>query len=186
MRKTILALALAMMATAVFGQRMYQGDYDLRPGMSYREYSDYYNPRLYQHQFGDPYSRFLAGAASFFVPGLGQICDGEWGRGLGFLAGNVGLAILANNHKTEYYDAYGHKQIKVDGAWPLFQAARIVLNIWSICDAVRVAKIKNMYYQDIYGRYSGIDAKFEPFFSCVPSGNQQNTAALGMTFKLNF
>ena len=186
MKKALLAIALAFVAMTSFGQRMYTGEFDIRPGMRYKDYKDYYNPRLYQHQYGDPYSRFLAGAASFFIPGLGQICDGEWGRGFAFLAGNVGLNLLANAHEEEYVDEYGNKKVEVDGAWALLQAARLVVNIWAICDAVRVAKIKNMYDQDMNGRYSSVSARFEPFLSCVPSGNQQNTAALGMSFKVSF
>ena len=98
----------------------------------------------------------------------------------------MGLNLLANAHEEEYVDEYGNKKVEVDGAWALLQAARLVVNIWAICDAVRVAKIKNMYYQDMNGRYSSVSARFEPFLSCVPSGNQQNTAALGMSFKVSF
>ena len=143
------------------------------------------NPRAEEH-FGYSQDEVIDRPISFFIPGLGQICDGDWGRGFAFLAGNVGLNLLANAHEEEYVDEYGNKKVEVDGAWALLQAARLVVNIWAICDAVRVAKIKNMYYQDMNGRYSSVSARFEPFLSCVPSGNQQNTAALGMSFKVSF
>ena len=53
--------------------------YAERHDISYRDIANIYNPRAYVEQFDDPYSPAGAGVASFFIPGLGQCIDGEWG-----------------------------------------------------------------------------------------------------------
>jgi hypothetical protein len=48
-----------------------------------------YNYRTYSYQKSDPYIPAVAGVASFFVPGLGQMFANELGRGACFLGGFV-------------------------------------------------------------------------------------------------
>ena len=62
------------------------------------------------------------GIASAFISGLGQAINGDWGKGIGFFAGNLGLSIAAYSVS------------------PLFAIPALALNIWSIVDAVKNAK----------------------------------------------
>ena len=39
--------------------------------------------------------KIAVGAASAFVPGLGQAINGDWGKALGIFAGNIGTAAAA-------------------------------------------------------------------------------------------
>ena len=135
---------------------------EIRPGMKYREYKDLYYAGNYVRLPGDPYSPALLGIASYFVPGLGQAVAGEWGRGLCFfggcmLGGIVPAALIGYN----------------DGAFLeagllLYITGYLTCEIWSTCDAVRVAKIKNMYYQDLRQQRAVMDWKIEPFFAAAP------------------
>ncbi len=192
MKKIILMVCLALVALGANVQKangqIIKSQREIVPGMRYSEYKDYYDVKFYVPERNDPYSRGLAGVASLLIPGLGQAIDGEWGRAFGFFASNVALAMTAEAHITEV-DEYGQAYKKdVDSTWWLIQAARIALNIWSICDAVHVAKVKNMYYQDLrYGR-TAVDFRVEPFLtvankSCV--GSDLKPAA-GLSLRLSF
>ena len=60
-----------------------------------------------------------------------------------------------------------------------------VVYIWNICDAVRVAKIKNMYYRDIRSQNAGLDIKIEPYLASAPTremGGNQLSAGLSLKF----
>lgn len=152
-------------------------------GMKYREYKDFYDTKFYVHQPGDPYSRGWAGVASFFIPGLGECIDGEWGRGLAFIGANMGLGLLGLNQITAYVDSYGNTTYQYNGLYWVIQVARMALNIWSICDAVHVAKVKNMYYQDLRGQRASLDFNVEPFVTYAQTetfGSMKPVAGLSM------
>lgn len=152
-------------------------------GMRYREYKNLYNTKEYVPQRDDPYSRAWAGIASFIIPGLGQGIVGQWGRGFAIIGTNVGLLALQLSDTYIYDDG----TTEMGGlAWGAF-AARLALNIWSICDAVHIAKVKNMYYQDLRTQRAAFDLKVEPYFAYTPTsvqGYSQPTA--GLSLKLNF
>lgn len=150
------------------------------PGMKYREYKNFYNTRDYVPQPNDPYSRVWAGIASALIPGLGEGVAGEWGRGACFFLGNIGLYGVQLSGIT--YDSYTNTYSYSSLYW-IAAAARLGLNIWSICDAVHIAKVKNMYDQDIRSQRASLDLKIEPFFTYTPTGlssNLQPTAGLAM------
>lgn len=164
---------------------------EVHAGMKYREYKNLYNQRLYFRDPRDPYSPGWAGVASFFIPGLGQGVAGEWGRALGIFAGDIGFTLLfagAAAVGTSYYD----QQTETGGeaAYSVAVAAifgALAYEVWNIFDAVKVAKIKNMYYQDIREQRAGLDFKIEPFIAYSPSvtsGGSQPSA--GLSFKINF
>lgn len=152
-------------------------------GMQYKQYKSYYSPRFYVHQDSDPYSRFWAGAASFLIPGLGECVDGEWGRGALVCLGNIGLYGIALS--DAYTDANGVTYYGTLGS--ITNIVRIVYNIWSIVEAVRIAKIKNMYYQDIRAQRASFDFNIEPFFAYTPTGiNNTITPTTGLTLRFSF
>lgn len=156
----------------------------LAPNLKYRDLKYLYDTQFYTRQPVDRYSPFWIGFAEFFIPGLGEAITGEWGRAAAFFFGNVGLSALAQSFVSE--DDYGNKYYS-DPYWQIM-VARIALNIWSICDAVHVAKVKNMYYQDLfYQRGASLDLKLEPFFTYTPSGITNDLVpTAGLSLKLNF
>lgn len=69
------------------------------------------------------------GLGSAFLPGLGQAINGQWGKGLGFFAGNIALQTMAVL-----------PMIRGKMPSPIAGIAALGLGIWSIVDAVKNAK----------------------------------------------
>ena len=164
---------------------------EIYDGMKYKDLKNLYDPHNYFPETGDPYSRGWAGVASFFIPGLGQgICD-EWGRGLCFIAGNIGLSVMALSAMRIGASNYNAETEQGgEGAYAFVLCAAlgaVALDIWSIVDAVNVAKVKNMYYQDLRKMRASMDIKVEPFLTYTPTnsfGGYQ--PAGGLALKVSF
>ncbi len=161
---------------------------------TYSEKVEMYDTHQYVRQFGDPYSPVLAGVASYFIPGLGQmICD-EGSRGLAFLGGYVGCAglftygyvqfagSLMESAVNPYSDLSGVKggEIMALGAIGMFG-----VGLWAIVDAVHVAKVNNMYFQEHYKRTSAINLEIAPYAEPITMFNQV-TVPVGLTLKATF
>lgn len=144
----------------------------IKSGMRYNEYKKLYNHHRYTSQFDDPYSPGWSGVASFFIPGLGQGICGEWGRGLAYFGAYVvceGAMLLSESYSTLIVTAI----------------CALTVDITSIVDAIHVAKIKNMYYQDIRGLHTNINIGISPYltYSNVPNTSDP---IVGLSFSLNF
>ena len=158
----------------------------LTAGMKYQDLKNLYNTELYMSAAGDRYSLIGAGIASFLVPGLGQILCGETERGLmffgGFLGGQlIGIAIIAYGANFNYSSsaAFG----TFFSAYAIL-AGSFAVGIYSIVDAVRVAKVKNMYEQDLMRSYS-LEASLFPSVNYTVVGGAIKPAA-GLTLSLKF
>jgi len=124
----------------------------ITPGMSYRDYKKFYDQRDYVYSPTDRYSPVIAGVCSFLVPGLGQMINGQVGKGIGITLGSIAMitggcmALIFCKEKND------KGQITLTtGGTACFTACftgSLVLDIWSIFDAVKVAKIKNLYMRD--------------------------------------
>ena len=194
----LISSASAQTANSTFEQPSRQ----IYQGMHYPQYAKLYDSKMYVPQFGDPYNSGTCGVLSALIPGLGQGLAGEWGRGGLIFAGNLLLG-LACMQMIDVRYANGAVPVGISGSagtrttiatiqisplvW-LLSAARLGLQIYSIWDAVHIAKIKNMYYQDLRNSFSGVNLSLEPFLSYTPtqtSGYDIQPAA-GFSFKLNF
>lgn len=153
-------------------------------GMQYTDYKNLYDYHNYTHQYGDSYNPTLAGLASFIIPGLGQgVCD-EWGRGSAFFGGQLFcmtvtyllLVSTARDHSANIISPV----ILIAGS-----AATLAIDIASIVDAVHVAKIKNMYYQDLHGQQASVQMSLTP---CVTYINtpEANAPVVGLSLNLGF
>lgn len=157
---------------------------NLRPNMKYKELKGLYNYKEYEATFADRYSPGWTGFASAVIPGLGECINGEWGRGLGKFFGNVALMTTANIYvQKSYVDLYPTWKTDI-GVAVVCYAAALGLDIWSIVDAVRIAKVKNMYEQDLKKTYA-IDVDLYPSVDYIQlaSGVQPTT---GFTFAVRF
>lgn len=147
----------------------------IMPGMKYREYRKYYSASDYSRMPGDKYSPFWAGFESAFVPGLGQMLSDELGRGFAFLGGEI--ACLGLVCAAEFVDS--------EEAYVIMSLVASVglagLHLWNIFDAAKVAKIKNMYYQDL-GRARPVELSLQPYISSTPS----SAVVAGATFRVRF
>ena len=161
--------------------------YNVKEGMSYSEYKDFYDKKMYVHQLGDPYNPSGAGVASFFIPGLGQGIADEWGRGALFFLANLGLGIGSG---ITYYGMLNYREpYKTNNTYYflIITATRLAIDIWSITDAVKIAKVKNMYNQDIRGkRTAQLDCTLTPFITTTPTLRNDNTAITGLSLNFSF
>lgn len=151
----------------------------LTTGMKYSELKNLYDYYDYSSAPGDKYSPLWSGVASLFIPGLGQMLCDEVGRGLAWLGGSVGCV-------AAWYLGFIWAWYSPTGI-PLFYAAPlgiIAVNIGSIIDAVKVAKVKNMYFQDLKSQYS-LDVELYPSVNCVQTATGIRPAA-GLTLAVRF
>ena len=191
----VLIAAIVLTASSLSAQ--------VAPRMKYKDLKDTYSPKEYVKSANDPYSPGWAGFASFVLPGLGQVISGETGRGIAFFAGDLAIGVAANlcaDKFMEYVqtDANG-KPVKSDGKYVYtddaaagkwagaiigVSAIGVANYIWSICDARKVAKVKNMYYQNLAGKHAvGLD--MYPSFDYAMTGAGARVVP-GMTFALQF
>lgn len=143
----------------------------LVPGLKYKELKQFYNPKEYSASL---YGRSpgWVGFASFWVAGLGECIYNEWGRGLYKFIPCYALNIAGGVFLYE----------EIYGASIACYAVSLGLNIWSIVDATRIAKVKNMYKSDLRKQYT-ID--FYPSLDYIKSGNQLQPTA-GFTLAMKF
>ena len=182
----VLALAAAFNANAQYAQKP-----------SYKELKEVYNFRMYFEHESDPYNVSMAGIFGFFSPGVPQLVMNESLRGALFFGGSAICFYMAENSAEELgkltaYDTSGQpyytdtdKAAQYTKMMLGFLAADLGIAIWSCIDAKRVAKVKNMYYQDIMGRQAAIKMDVEPFLSYTPSavsGSVKPAAGLSMKF----
>ena len=60
------------------------------------------------------------------------------------------------------------------------------LAIWSSIDAARVAKVKNMYYQDLIGGKTAVELIFAPALSFAPSQSGTTQMCAGLALQVKF
>ena len=191
--KRIILLALVAMATALSASAQ------IAPA-KYKDINKEYNYKAYQKSEIDPYKPGLSALASFIVPGLGQALSGEIVRGLCFFGGSVVCSAVIRSASNTYSSLAitdqdgtitGFTDEEKAGQCAVIMfgtlACDIALSIWSCIDASHVAKVKNMYYQDQYGKLGSLEASFQPYFALdtkTPGTAYQPVG--GMTFRLAF
>ena len=208
LKNEILKIRYASGRNEVFsGSSTYHNIYEPRlepvagivPGMKYKELKPLYNHRAYEPTPYDRFSPAWSGVASFFIPGLGQMISNEVGRGFAFLGATFGCYLvtglgrsIAAGTLSSQHDHYGDPVIEentggvVIGLLMAYAGAigATAINIASIVDAVHVAKVKNMYEQDLKKTYS-FDMNLYPSINYVrtPSGCQPTA---GITLAMRF
>lgn len=157
-------------------------------GMKYREIKDLYNPKQFEATLEDRYVPGWSGFASFLIPGLGQMISREVGRGFAWFGGAAASSLvygIGDALNVIGKDEGSESKTNVGTVLSLVgSVSLIVVDVWAIVDAVRVAKVKNMYEQDLRKTHA-IDINLYPSVNYVQtSAGTQPTA--GFTFALNF
>ena len=139
-----------------------------------------YDRRTYTRQPGDRYNPAGVGVASFFLTGLGQMIAGEGLRGTAFLVGDLtSLSLIAVGvaHSFAEADESAQKWVFTGLAfWALFKT-------WSVADAVRVAKVKNLAWRD--RDKSSLQWHIHPWMGNIPAISSAS-AAPGVTIGVTF
>lgn len=164
------------------------------PGMRYKQYKKLYNHRMYIPEPGDRYSVGWGGWASFFIPGLGQMINGEGGRGAGYLIGSIlcGTTTILGANLCTTGVAIDDEGMMIGGliATICGSVAWLSVDIGAIVDGVRVARIKNMYYQDLQTmkNHPEINFTMHPYVSATSShiGAGLDTPVAGVSLCMTF
>lgn len=151
-----------------------------------------YDYRKYVPEYGDPYNPTVSGICSFILPGLGQMLNDEPGRGLGFLAGSAGMGLITvvgyASMITSVMDGDGYYRnngmIGGAGLFLMGLSGMAAISIWSIVDAVHVAKVNNMYIRDLR-KTSSIDLEISPYITQFKV-DDKTTTPVGLTMRLKF
>lgn len=197
MKKIIISALLVLVAAASLQAQV---------APKYKQIKNDYNSRDWVKQATDPYKPGWSAFASFVIPGLGQALSGEVGRGLAFFAGSTALSAVGSYGANKMVNSFSRdengklikdsdgKAIVTDeaGAKQGFGImmgaglAEVVVCIWSCCDASRVAKVKNLYYQDQMGRRSEINVDMQPYFSMAPVSCSSSSPTAGLSLRMSF
>jgi len=180
MKKSIIVFFILLLIVANSGAQRY----------SMNKYK--YDPHLYIPEYNDPYNPAISGVCSFLVPGLGQIYCGETGRGIAFLGGYIGCLVLAEAGAVQItsnlgyngdpgYTNYSNEGV---GTFLLGLGGMAVIGIWSIVDAITVAKVNNMYIQNLR-KTSSLKIEMSPYIQQLSINNQVITP-VGMTMRVKF
>ena len=167
------------------------------PVFSYRFCKGRYNPATYVRTGADPYVPLTASALSILCPGLGQVYDGEILRATGFFYGTIACFGLGATYRSVVQDnryhisdpQYDYSYSGYDNlrsystAGTVFILGGVALWIWSICDAAKVAKVKDLYFRDLMGNRSSVDAHLQPTFGLIP---QTGRPMAGLSLRLSF
>lgn len=154
---------------------------DIVPGMRYKDYKNYYRARDYVPAPGDPCSPVLGGVLSWLIPGVGQMVNGELGRGFGYLGGTFACyAVFGVGYSLALEGSTVGAIMTLAGA-----AALLGVEIAAIVDGVKMAKIKNMYYQDLR-RTASVDVKLSPYFAAVNTGTTASQPVAGLALRVSF
>lgn len=159
------------------GTQKMAADMSIVPYMSYRQLRRIYDFREYERSYMDRFNPGWVGLASFLLPGLGEcICD-EWGRGLGKFFGVAACSTAG----TLFLTSYTGTGI---ACATIFYAAALSLDIWSIIDARRISKVRNMYESDMREKYA-FDLNLFPSVNCARFGNKTQPT-VGLTLAMRF
>jgi hypothetical protein len=105
-----------------------------------------YDYHTYKHQVGDPYNPSVAGVSSFLIPGIGQMTSGEFIRGAVFLGGYASCYVI---FAVGFNELWSGSVYKLGSTMFLSGLAGIlIVNIWSIIDAVHVAKVNDLAFRN--------------------------------------
>ena len=140
----------------------------IRPGKEYYNHKEYVRGLIQHHNPAG------VGVGSYFLPGLGQMICGEGWRGGAYLAG--WLASLTCQSIAIQQDS--------EPAYLICAAAGAAIRICSVVDAVRVAKVKNMYERDLM-RMASVDMELYPSVNYIKTSSGIQPAA-GLTLAMRF
>lgn len=172
--------------TSNIGNNYSANPYATIPTSSYKQIKMNYNYKMYVPHPSDPYNPTVSGICSWLIPGTGQMICGETGRGLGFLGGYLGCSALmgigSGIISNAYY--YDDSAIVTGSIFVLLGALGCVtVDIWSIVDAVHVAKVKNMYVGDMRSKTSSLNIELSPYIDQI-SMNNEVVRPIGLTMRV--
>jgi hypothetical protein len=145
----------------------------------YRINKNKYDIHSFRYKAGDPYNPAIAGFASLLVPGMGQMTSGETGRGAAFLGGFAGCIVILGVGASSYYELDGVTYGSPGLIYLGFLGA-IAVDLISVVDAVRVAKVNDLIFRD--RSKTGYILQMSPYIGSL----NNNKIPVGLGLKLRF
>ena len=187
----VMAFFMASLISAS-AQNSSDKEFNLQPGLKYRVLNDYYDPSDYQKTPFDDHNPILSGVASFCVPGLGQMINGEVVRGLAWMGAAAGTYLVTGAAGVCFLlgavSAYQPMAIAGAAVATAGLGALIAIDILQIIDAVQIAKVKNMYEMDLMKSQlsnAALDINLYPSINKIPTATGTQSTA-GLTLAFNF
>ncbi len=153
--------------------------------IKYKDVKNSISTAGYRYKVENPrYSLLLAGSCNFLLPSSGYFYTGEPVRGLSVLGGMLlsgGVFMYGLINIMNFDPGVMHTG---SGSWIIMFSGLIAMDaiyIWSIFDVIKVAKVKNLAFQD-----PGISLSISP---AVLSASQRagiKSAGFGLQLHLNF
>ena len=192
MKKLFLTVLVSMMAFAAASAQQSEK-------VRYSEIKGNYNPKEYVKQATDPYHVGWYEATSFFIPGIGQLLSGETWRGLAFIGGEAilisviktaadNIAEVAITNESGFLTGYTDPKVGKRNMAVMLTALGVDLglSIWSSIDARNVARVKNMYYQDLINGKKPVELSFAPTLSLASDPSVALQPCAGVSMQLKF
>lgn len=144
----------------------------------YKLNKEVYDFRDYTYQEGEPINIDRCVIASVFIPGLGHSIAGESRRGTAFLGAFSGSLILTTTGSLMMMGGGTGEELIYAGL-----AGAVGIYVWSITDAVKVAKVNNMVYMDRHNEQ--LNLRIQPYVN--PAGSSlTGDRNYGLTLALTF
>ena len=140
-----------------------------------------YDYHTYKRQVGDPYNPSVAGISSFLIPGLGQMTSGEFIRGAVFLGGYASCCVI---FAVGFNESWFGPDYKLGSTMLLSGLAGIlIVNLWSIVNAVHVAKVNDLAFRN--NNKTSFNIQVQPYINTT-CYNKAGSIPAGITLKVAF
>ncbi len=147
----------------------------------YRINKKTYDRRTYHYEKGDRFNPAVAGIASFFIPGLGQMVCGEPVRGLCFMVPAYTGVTVGMVELIRGMSGMSNSNSNAGNLFLFSFGLYYALELWSTIDAVHVAKVNNMAFKDKQG--VAYRLKVEPFVGYANYSVNRNIP-IGISLKI--
>lgn len=152
----------------------------IRPNMNYKQYRKFLDYKDYSPWEYDPYNPGVSGTLSFFIPGLGQFVDYEYGRAAIFFFGSL-ACLITGTIMIGSGTGMGNDGLLAGGLTCL--AGDLALRIIGTVDAIRVAKVKNLYERRLYDLKSAEKLSINPV---IYKSDISKGIGVGLSIAFNF
>lgn len=135
-----------------------------------------------------PHRPFLMGAASYFIPGSGQLIMGEHAKGLSIMAMSlantaIGLHFYHALWSDPYFEIPEYRSY-VNGGLIFYVTLNVLIKIVSTVDAINTANNKNEIWKNRQNESSGL--RVNPTFINASTNGNVGIMKPGLSLKYHF
>jgi len=155
--------------------------------INYQDIKSKYNTAYYSERVTDPaYYTMVGVVCNVFMPGLGQLYVDESKRGVillgsNFIASGIGIAgmLMSLTIDENGRSSEGGRLLLYTGL-----GASALIQMWSIFDVVRIARLKNIAYSEQRKQSSYLD--INPYAEPIRFDGVQKSYVYGLSLSISF